>query len=550
MLTLALSTIGVFTWNARGVVPRNVVVVNWFIFTALLGLAFVAGNRLVTARFPARPVPVLLVVAMAAALPLATTAPQFVEAAMGFEGLRPSFVLQHVVPTRLISPVFYLVVVYVVGLRQWYAGARAQAVDRLVQARAANLVASGALTATLASVVDDVRQMSIGSRTAADELLVHAMQSPDPGASSRAARAMRTSVRTSVRTSSHRTWSDGPVVRDSIVWRDMLSVSLRAYPLPLAAAALLMAYGCLLIAGRAGGVRPPGGIVSALVVVACLALVFTAGRAAIRRWPPLAPPITVAAILAVVVVLARIPGAVDPAIADFASGLTALPVTMMVLVLVVGTSLLLTARDFAGAVVSGLQEASREAEVDRRVLGEATARLQREVAQHVHGTVQPGLIAASLAIDEAVARGDHAALMQALAGARTALDADFTPQPSTAGMSMNEVADALRARWAGLVTVRYDGALPPLAPEGTEAFMEIVQECLNNAYIHGGAAHAVVSVAAEADGTTVMRICDDGSGPGAGAPGLGSAIMTNATHGRWSIGPADGGGSVVRAVIG
>ena len=548
-LLLVFTTLGIVSWSARTAVPRHVVVLNWFILPTIVVLVFVVGNRVVAARYANRPVPGSLVVAMAAALLLAAVAPLFIESVIGLEGLRPEFVVQHVVPSRLPMPAYYLLAVYVVGLRQWYASARASALSDLVQLRAANLVASGALTATLAGAVEDARSMSSGSRAAADEMLAHAMTSSDPGASSQAARAVRNAARNAVRTSSHQMWDDGPVVHDSIPWRDMLLVSLRAHPLPLVAAALLAAYGCLLAASRLGGVRPPGGVATALIAVACLAVVFMAGRAAIRWRPALAPVITLMAVVLAVAGVPRIPGVVDPAIANAFVGAAAVTAALQLLMVVVGTSLLLTARDSAAAVVAGLYEARREAEVDRRVLGEATARVQRDVAQHVHGTVQPGLIAASLAIDEAVYSEDHAALARALASARTALDADFTPQPATAGMSLAQVADALRTQWAGLLDVQYDGALPTLAPGPTEAFKDVVQECLNNAYIHGGARHAVVRVGTEADGRALVHISDDCSGPGSGPPGLGSAIMTNATHGEWSMKPADDGGSVVRAVI-
>ena len=549
LLTIALGTIALLSWSARTVVPGDLVAINWLVMAGLVTLAFVVGNRVVATRYPDRPVPVLLIAAMAMALPLATTVPLLIEALMGLEGLRPGFVLQRVVPSRLPAPAFYLLVVYVVGLRQWYATARASALAQLVQVRAANLMASGALTAVLAGAVDDVRSMSSGSRAVADEMLAHAMQSGDPGASSDAARAVRDAARTSVRNSSHQLWDGSRPVRDAIAWRDILAVSLRAHPLPLAAAMLFGAYGCLVGADRFGGVSPPGAVMTALIAVTSLAVVFLVGRAVIRRHPPLAALVTVAAPLLVVMGLFRIPGVADPAISNVTQGVGAVSITLILLVLVVGSSVLLTARDSAGSVVSGLQEARREAEVDRRVLAEATARLQREVAQHVHGTVQPGLIAASLSIDEAVKSGDRAALHLALEDARRALDADFAPSTATTGASMTEVLDNLRARWAGLLDVQCPDPVPPLGPATVDAAREVVKECLNNAYIHGGARHAQVDIAMGHDGDAVVVVTDDGSGPGGGAPGLGSAIMAQVTRGDWTLAPADGGGAVVRAVL-
>ena len=148
-------------------------------------------------------------------------------------------VAQRVVPSRALIFVYFPLLVYLVGLRQWYAAARSTALEQLVQARADILVASGALTAALASTVNNARGMSSGSRAAADEMVAQAIQSSDAGASSQAARAVRDAARSSVRTSSRRLWIDSATVRESMPWRDIFAVSLRTHPLPMAAAALL-----------------------------------------------------------------------------------------------------------------------------------------------------------------------------------------------------------------------------------------------------------------------------------------------------------------------
>ena len=109
--------------------------------------------------------------------------------------------------------------------------------------------------------------------------------------------------------------------------------------------------------------------------------------------------------------------------------------------------------------------------------------------------------------------------------------------------------DNLRARWVGLLDVQCTGPVPPLGPDAVDAAKEVVKECLNNAYIHGGARHVQVEFATGPDGTTVVMVTDDGSGPGGGAPGLGSAIMAQATRGEWTLAPVDNGGTVVRAVL-
>ena len=546
VLVVAFITAGA---AGRTLLPSQLALLNWLIMVPFTVLVFVVANRVVATRYAHRPVPLWLVTAVAGAITLASILLPLIEAATGQGGLMVDAVAQRVVPSRALIFAYSLLLVYLVGLREWYAAARSTALEQLVQARADILVASGALTAALASTVDTARGMSSGSRAAADEMVAQAIQSSDAGASSQAARAVRDAARSSVRTSSRRLWIDSATVRESMPWRDIFAVSLRTHPLPMAAAALLGVYGCLTHTGRLGGINPPGGIVTALIYLAWLALVFLAGRAVIRWRPPLAPLVTVAAVTVAGVVPTLVPGLIDPTLREFVSRGDSLVTAGYVLILVVGTSVLLTARDSAGAVIAGLQEARREAEVDRRVMGEATARLQRDVAQHVHGTVQPGLIAASIAIDDAVKHGDRAALLSALEGARVALDADFTPPLADANAGIADVLDDLRARWAGLLDVHCAGPVPQLAPDLVDAAEEVIQECLNNAYIHGGARHAQVEIATAPDGRTVVVVTDDGSGPGGGAPGLGSAIIAQATGGEWLLAPGDGGGAVVRAEL-
>lgn len=543
---LALAPIA---WTGGTGLPANLVVLNGLSVVALVGLIFLVGARIAARWYAGRPLPAVMVVLMAVLVVVAATTPIAVEALLGLDGVDSDFVWRRVVPARPSVAVVYLLAVYVVGLREWYAGARNRALDQLVQARAASLAASDAVVAAVRSTADDARSMSSESRQAADEMLRRALVSVDPAASEIAAGAVRDAARGSVRASSHRLWGEPPAVQDSIPWGDIVTVSLRVHPLPLAAVAVMAMYGALVWSGRVWGIAPAGGLLTGLVAIVLFAVSFLAGRAIIRRWPSLALPVTVPAVVIPVLVAAFVPGLVDPAISAGLRGVGAVSISIAFLAVVVASALLLTARDSAGAVITGLQEARRGADVERRALDEVAAKLRRDVAQHVHGTVQPGLIAASFAIDDALGRGDLEALTRALSDARVALDVDFTPQAMDAGLTLPEVAEDLRAQWAGLLDVQYEGALPVLRPDATAAFREIAQECLNNAFIHGGARSVVVSMTTESDGSTAMRITDDGSGPGTGPPGLGSAIMTNATHGQWSIAPANGGGTVVLAVI-
>jgi len=545
MMVIASVSAVVNADEGRGLLAFNLVSI-----VVLVGLVFVVAGRVAATHFPGRLIPLGMLITVAVAMPVVTLAALALEFAVLPQGLPSGVSIREVLLLRPALIPIYLLSVYVVGLRRWYADERTRVLRALVDARASALVASGALAATLAGAVEDARTMSSGSRAAADELLARALTSDDAASPARAADALRDTARTSVRSSGHEVWRSSQDIPDSVSWREVLSISMRAHPLPIVPLAVVALWLSIARSSAVWGVRPAGGLLTAAVFILWAAIVFRIGRMCIARLRRLALVITVAAVaVALLVVWASPSGWLDPRVVAIASGAGALSALVFFFSVTLAGSVLLTARDSAGAVVVGLQEARREAEVDQRVLEEANARLSRDVAQHVHSTVQPGLVAASIAIDEAVKGGDRTALHRALEDARVALDADFVPPPSVAEPSLTDVLDDLRARWLGLLDVQLPAALPALVPGQVEAADAVIEECLNNAYIHGGARHARVEVSEAPDGRTVVVVTDDGSGPGAGAPGLGSAIITHATRGEWTRTAADGGGSVVRAVL-
>ena len=127
------------------------------------------------------------------------------------------------------------------------------------------------------------------------------------------------------------------------------------------------------------------------------------------------------------------------------------------------------------------------------------------------------------------------------------VDADEAPAPSA---DLRSLAQAIDATWQGMVTITWH--LPGITPsaEVVQRIGNVVQECLANASIHGAASEATVWVSADdPSGEVVVKVADNGSGVGGGAPGLGSAVLTEATAGNWTIAPAPTGGAEVRAVI-
>ncbi|XRQ05770.1 histidine kinase [Actinomadura welshii] len=101
------------------------------------------------------------------------------------------------------------------------------------------------------------------------------------------------------------------------------------------------------------------------------------------------------------------------------------------------------------------------------------------------------------------------------------------------------------------VTRRVQTGLEDLGGDVELVIYRIAQEGLTNVWRHSGARNAELSLKREQDGSVVLRVVDDGSGPptepGAGIRGMEERAMLIGA--QLNIGPANGGGTEVRLVI-
>jgi signal transduction histidine kinase len=205
----------------------------------------------------------------------------------------------------------------------------------------------------------------------------------------------------------------------------------------------------------------------------------------------------------------------------------------------------------------------REEEGRRRVAGE-----RLRIARELHDTLAHSLVAinvrAGVAVDLGSSQDPLAALEDIKQASATALrdlratlsllrDQDETA-PTTPAFDIESlprlVADARSAGLRADVDVQLDGAAVPSAIGG--AVFRIVQEALTNVLRHADASSAQVRVQASA-GTLDVEVADDGRGDEGGIhPGLGLRGMAEraaALGGRVDVGPRDGGGWCVHAVL-
>lgn len=175
------------------------------------------------------------------------------------------------------------------------------------------------------------------------------------------------------------------------------------------------------------------------------------------------------------------------------------------------------------------------ADVDAGLIAELArsrelASIARDAARTLHGSLQTRLVACAIAIERAHDRHD---LTQALTQALDALENPFPDRQTRTSSIADEVRRKV-ALWGEACTFRID------VDPRVEGFVDpvtvgrIVEEGVTNAIRHGNATEVDVVVAGT-DSATAITISDNGRGPQGGRPGLGSALLQQATSGDWSL---------------
>jgi signal transduction histidine kinase len=174
--------------------------------------------------------------------------------------------------------------------------------------------------------------------------------------------------------------------------------------------------------------------------------------------------------------------------------------------------------------------------------------MQRDLALYLHSTVQAGLVASAYAMQDAAARGDEDALEQAIIEARGAAARVGEHALAPVERELAAMRASIDETWQGLLDVGWTLPAGALEAQQLERVSNVVQECLANALIHGAATEATVRIVIE-DDCAIVELTDNGRGVGDGKPGLGSAVLNEATAGQWTIATVPTGGAQVRAVV-
>ena len=296
---------------------------------------------------------------------------------------------------------------------------------------------------------------------------------------------------------------------------------------------------------------PLGPAVLAVSVAAgwSLLIAITADRVCVRR--PRASVLLYALFVALLLMSGVVAAIVLRAISDPAVATTPLVLTLSVpfTLLMVGGGIAHGVNVAEQGVIDDLRSSISDAEVRRRALETEEARVRREIATHLHGTVAANVTAASMRLRRAIEDEDAEAAQRALVEARGLLEADLSTAVLVERSDLDGLLHELAKSWQGLARVEVSvSPHPALPPALVRAIVDIVTEGVSNAVRHGDAERIAVRVEVGGDGAAV-EVADDGHRPATASRGLGSDIFDTLAPGAWSLVAVDSGGSLLTAQL-
>ena len=350
----------------------------------------------------------------------------------------------------------------------------------------------------------------------------------------RVARQLQTTAERSLRPLSQRLYAPGISTVPDATRREALRSALNRQP--IRALAVTIAVGVATFAFSASRTDALEGLWQAIVqmLVLYVALVTTTWVARRRAWTP-AWTLPIATLVGVTVTTVKVAVIQELRFGSLLGG--------VVILNAVWVAIATIAVSIVAAAVSGRRDELRELEftVDERVLDAIIAnrelvRVSRELAQHVHGTLQSTLLATAFAIESATRSNDQVAFTTAVDGAREALRS-VTPLHRPADDLAGEVQRQLDL-WREFTEVRATVDVTGTIPEATiRDAGQVIEEGIGNAKKHGRAQTIEVLITQPADGLLRIVVRDDGRGPQAGGAGFGTTLLDGIAPGAWTLNP-------------
>jgi len=204
-------------------------------------------------------------------------------------------------------------------------------------------------------------------------------------------------------------------------------------------------------------------------------------------------------------------------------------IVVFIFVGMVVTSLARALFENRARVLGRLRIDTDEEQARQIAVADRLAAASRKVASELHGSLQTKLMACAGAIDESTRSEDAQAMQEALSRTLDVLAQPLAEHP-TGDVETVELSDAVAScagAWQGLLDIESSVASELRSTtQYSNSCAVIIEEALANSYRHGNARHVEVRVF-QRNGSIVVEVDDDGSGPGVQRPGLGMRRMTS-----------------------
>ena len=345
---------------------------------------------------------------------------------------------------------------------------------------------------------------------------------------------LRVSARETVRDMSHRLWE-----RPSISVRDITLVDIgkamitsSAFPLKLILP-LLLASAIAVNLNNHGSSELPTRL---LMLAFTTSLIYLSGRSAIERWIKYRYQIYVttlflAALAPGIYSLLMFGDAIDQQF--FGVSVT---IAIWIPLLTITCGLIDTSLKQRKEILSELQDQIDKSRIRTISEENETVRLSNDMAKYLHGNLQSRLMASALAIEMAGKARDSKALLAEINKARKSVT---TPFDQLIFREMAPIANELSnlmVMWDGILNTQVEvtGSEKDISIVDARNIVHVVEEAFSNALRHGLATEATIVLNSSATEIS-LTVIDNGIGPRAGDPGLGSALYNSIAGSNWSL---------------
>lgn len=438
-----------------------------------------------------------------------------------------------IVVIMLIGIWFGLTMSLLLEARDRFARERRALIEDAVQLELATLNESEAAARLRTTLNTEVGDALDGLRTDVDAVMqgIESTTLLDVDEWWRISKEMRSTADATVRPLSKQLWEATEASYPSPTVRQVITRMLRSQrfsPLPTF---LIMAIGYLGASTYRFGFW--AGLLAAAAMAAGVAVILVLANGLMARLPRAHAVIVICAFLvtqAYAIGYVLLLSAVDP---DAPLGPELMGSIIGTGISVLAPAIVASLNENRAAVLEQFRDEAEGVRISQLAQSRQLAALTRDAARHLHGTVQTRLIACAGAIEQASRAGDVTQFREALRMGIAILEAPVFDDEGGQGRTVAQEVELRCAPWQGLCAfdITVDAALAALRGDLAIGIGKVVEEGIANACRHGLATD--IAIAIEPAGADVeVTITDNGTGPGEGAPGLGTTILTTVSGGR------------------